>query len=78
MSMECEVEYIREIRNDQGKHTTTLVLGRIRVFHIRKDMIHQKLEPLMHQRRSPSLVSEDCNTLAPRSATNLNDPSGTS
>ena len=40
MSMECEVEYIREIRNDQGRHTTTLVLGRVRVMHIRKDMIY--------------------------------------
>ncbi|SNX81661.1 uncharacterized protein MEPE_00366 [Melanopsichium pennsylvanicum] len=40
MSMECEVEYTREIRNDQGKHTTTLVLGRVKVMHVRKDMIN--------------------------------------
>lgn len=39
-SMECEVEYIREIRNDEGKHTTTLVLGRVKVLHVRKDVIH--------------------------------------
>ncbi|CBQ67749.1 conserved hypothetical protein [Sporisorium reilianum SRZ2] len=40
MSLECEVEYIREIHNAEGKHTTTLVLGRVRVLHIRKDTIH--------------------------------------
>ncbi|KIS71918.1 uncharacterized protein UMAG_11344 [Mycosarcoma maydis] len=40
MSMECEVEYIREICNAEGKHTTTLVLGRVRVMHLRKDTIH--------------------------------------
>ncbi|TKY90574.1 hypothetical protein EX895_000572 [Sporisorium graminicola] len=40
MSMECEVEYIREIRNAEDKHTTTLVLGRVKVLHVRKDTIH--------------------------------------
>ena len=40
MSMECEVEYIRELHNDAGKHTTTLVLGRVRVMHVRKDTIN--------------------------------------
>ncbi|KAJ1030995.1 hypothetical protein NDA18_002220 [Ustilago nuda] len=40
MSMECEVEYTRDIHNAQGKHTTTLVLGHVRVMHIRKDMIN--------------------------------------
>lgn len=40
MSMECEVEYTRDIHNAQGKHTTTLVLGRVKVMHIRKDMIN--------------------------------------
>ncbi len=40
MSMECELEYVRDIHNDEGKHTTTLVLGRVRVMHIRKDMIN--------------------------------------
>ncbi|PWZ02677.1 hypothetical protein BCV70DRAFT_4337 [Testicularia cyperi] len=39
-SMECQVEYIREILNDEGKHTTTMVLGRVKVLHIRKDTIH--------------------------------------
>lgn len=37
--MECEVEYIRKILNDEGKHTTTLVLGRVKVLHHRKDTI---------------------------------------
>lgn len=40
ISMECEVEYIREIHNAEDKHTTTLVLGRIRVLHVRKDTIN--------------------------------------
>lgn len=38
--MECEVEYIRDIHNAEGKHTTTLVLGRVCALHIRKDMIN--------------------------------------
>lgn len=40
MSMECELEYTRDIHNADGKHTTTLVLGRVKVLHVRKDTIN--------------------------------------
>ncbi|PWN49679.1 hypothetical protein IE53DRAFT_369557 [Violaceomyces palustris] len=39
-SMECELDYVREIRNDAGKHTSTMCLGRVKVIHFRKDTVN--------------------------------------
>ncbi|KAN0063036.1 hypothetical protein ACQY0O_004199 [Thecaphora frezii] len=39
-SMECQLEEVKKIYSDEGKHTTTLVLGRIKVLHVRKDTIN--------------------------------------
>lgn len=33
-SMECELSHSHEIRNDAGELTYTLVLGRVKRFHI--------------------------------------------
>ena len=38
VSMECHLVDKKEIFNDDGKHTTTIVMGRVRRFHISKDV----------------------------------------
>jgi flavin reductase (DIM6/NTAB) family NADH-FMN oxidoreductase RutF len=38
VSMECHLIDKKEIYNDEGKHSTTIVIGRVRRFHISKDV----------------------------------------
>lgn len=38
-SMELEVDFTREWSNDAGQHTTTMVIGRVKMLHIREDIL---------------------------------------
>ncbi|UZJ56215.1 hypothetical protein CBS101457_005535 [Exobasidium rhododendri] len=38
-SMELEVDFTREWNNDAGRHTTTLVIGRVKMLYIREDIL---------------------------------------
>ena len=37
--MELELDFTRQWDNDQGKHTTTLVIGRVKMIYIREDVL---------------------------------------
>ena len=37
--MELDVDFTREWSNEAGHHTTTLVIGRVRMLHIREDIL---------------------------------------
>lgn len=37
--MECELESKKEVYNDDGNHTTTIVFGRIVKYHIHKSVL---------------------------------------
>jgi len=37
--MELEVDFTREWNNDAGHHTTTLVVGRVKMLYIRDDIL---------------------------------------
>lgn len=37
--MELELDHAREYKNDAGQHTTTVVIGRVKVFHVREDCL---------------------------------------
>ncbi|CAJ1948515.1 unnamed protein product [Cylindrotheca closterium] len=39
VSMECQLVETKEMKNDDGDHTTTIVIGRVVQFHIRKDVL---------------------------------------
>lgn len=39
VSMECQLESKKEVYNDDGKHTTTIVFGRIVKYHIHKSVL---------------------------------------
>lgn len=40
VSMECELESIKEVFNDDGKHTTSIVLGRIVKYHVHESVLN--------------------------------------
>jgi flavin reductase (DIM6/NTAB) family NADH-FMN oxidoreductase RutF len=39
VSFECELESTKEVFNDDGKHTTTIVFGRIVKYHVHKSVL---------------------------------------
>lgn len=39
VSLECELESTKEILNDDGKHTTTVVFGRVVRYHVHKSVL---------------------------------------
>mmetsp|Transcript_1567 Transcript_1567/g.2239 ORF Transcript_1567/g.2239 Transcript_1567/m.2239 type:complete len:284 (-) Transcript_1567:124-975(-) len=39
VSMECRLEYLNEIKNDAGEHTTTIVTGRIVRYHVHSTVL---------------------------------------
>lgn len=39
VSMECELESKKEVFNDDGKHTTTIVYGRIIKYHVHQSVL---------------------------------------
>mmetsp|Transcript_31877 Transcript_31877/g.77266 ORF Transcript_31877/g.77266 Transcript_31877/m.77266 type:complete len:297 (+) Transcript_31877:3-893(+) len=39
VSMECQLVETKELKNDKGDHTTTIVIGRVVQFHIRPDVL---------------------------------------
>ncbi|GAA5965049.1 hypothetical protein JCM8115_005697 [Rhodotorula mucilaginosa] len=51
-SMECVLEHHYHLHNDAGKRTGTVVLGRVKLFHVRSDLINDwlidtdKLQPV--------------------------------
>ncbi len=40
VSMECELESTKEVFNDDGKHTTTIVFGRIIKYHVHQSVLN--------------------------------------
>lgn len=38
-AMECRVDFTKEYDNEQGQHTTTLVIARVVMIHVREDCI---------------------------------------
>jgi len=42
VAMECELYDLKEVHNDDGAHTTTIVMGRVRKFHVRDDVLKLK------------------------------------
>lgn len=42
VSMECVLESLNEVLNDDGVHTTTIVLGRVVKYHIHKSVLIEK------------------------------------
>jgi flavin reductase (DIM6/NTAB) family NADH-FMN oxidoreductase RutF len=45
VSMECKLWDKKEVFNDKGEHTTTIVMGRVVKFHIHKDVLKDGREP---------------------------------
>lgn len=43
VSMECKLEYLNEVRNDDGEHTTTIVTGRIVRYHIHSSVLKDNI-----------------------------------
>lgn len=39
VSLECELESTKEVFNDDGKHTTTIVYGRIIKYHVHQSVL---------------------------------------
>ena len=39
VSMECKLEYLHEVKNDDGVHTTTIVTGRIVRYHVHTSVL---------------------------------------
>lgn len=42
--MELEVDFTRSWNNDAGQHTTTLVIGRVKMLYIREDLLDENLD----------------------------------
>lgn len=38
-AMECKVDFTKEYQNGDGKHTTTLVVAKVVMIHVREDCI---------------------------------------
>jgi len=39
VALECELESVKEVFNDSGKHTTTIVFGRVVRYHIHESVL---------------------------------------
>lgn len=43
-SMELQVDFTRNWNNDAGQHTTTLVIGRVKMLYVREDLLDENLD----------------------------------
>ena len=44
VSLECKLVETKKMKNDSGDHTTTIVIGRLVQFHVRKDVFCPVIE----------------------------------
>jgi hypothetical protein len=42
--MELQVDFTRNWNNDAGQHTTTLVIGRVKMLYVREDLLDENLD----------------------------------